>query len=206
MKRKSRKSTGSRARALAVTFAVAALSSNRSGRADVSESTASAPSVAASPPYRFTIRALAGLGDGSLGFGGRAAVSGEGWLNDHIGLGGFASASSQETCILCAGQEESTEALGLGVALRTAPSGHYGLLAIGAGYAWARRQETEGLQIFGASAPPPATRHSGVIVNGTLAWLFHAGPLEIGPGLVFEVTEWASTLVTANLAVGVALP
>ena len=81
------------------------------------------------------------------------------------------------------------------------------MLAIGAGYAWGRYWETGAFNLLGGGAPaPPDTKRSGALLDLTGAWLFHAGPLEVGPAMHLDVTTWGAAVITVNLAVGLAIP
>jgi hypothetical protein len=203
----SKDSMGSRAALTALLswlLSWAILSSAPWARAD--DNGANGSSTQDAEAYGTTIRAAAGLGAGQIGAAGRLAVSGERWFGDNAGLGAFFDASGQSTvCLLCPATKEAAQSVGLTLAARTAGRDSYGFFAVGGGYAWARRSESEGLELYNEGSPPPDTHYSGGIVNMSSAWLFHPGELEIGPLVVANVTTWGSITFTANLALGLAL-
>jgi hypothetical protein len=188
-----------RAPRFAAVFMCALFTWARPARAESQQSTGAAETR----PYLVTIRGAAGLGTGSFGVAGRAALSGEGWFSDHFAAGALWGESGQGgslNCFFCPSQNETLQFFGATVAARTAPRGSYGLLEVGAAYAWGQYWATAG------PLPQNATR-GGVLWSVSGAWLFHPYPLglETGPVLVMDVTTWGSLTLTANWALGFAL-
>jgi hypothetical protein len=183
----------SRAPRFAAVFFWAIFVCEHSARAEPPEST----EAAEARPYVVTIRGAAGLGIGQIGLTGRAALSGEGWFSDHFGVGAFWGGSVQLGGVF--GPSEALQFVGATVAARTAGCDSYGMLVVGAGYAWGQDQ---GGGLFDA---PPPTSVAGILGTVSGAWLFHDGPFETGPIVVLDATSFRSAMVTANWAVGFAL-
>ncbi len=166
--------------------------------AHAQEASAQAPPAA----YRFTARGSAGIGPGAYGVAARAGVSAEGWLTDHVGLGGaWGTSSAGPFLSMSGGTRENLELLGATAALRTAPYGSYGVLTLGAGYAWG--QDVNGSGIFGA--PPTVTQVTAFLVDVSGAWVFHDGPIGFGPGLHVDVLTQGAETVTFEVNLGLAL-
>jgi hypothetical protein len=178
----------------------------RSARADADEP----PAARSDPgkPYGASIRAAAGLGGGQMGVSERAVIAGERWLGDRLGAGVFFDAAAQASaCWFCASENEATQFAAATLAARTAPRGSYGLLTLGAGYAWGRRWLRGAPSLLGRNEGTESgeTYYAGAVLNLSAGWLFHPGALEIGPLFVVDATTWGSVTFTANLSVGVVL-
>jgi len=161
-----------------------------------------APVAATRPaPYALSVRGFGGLGAGSGGVGLRYGLAGEGWLTDFVGVGGFYR--GMDTAQIFSSQAQD-QAVGLSLSARTARRGSYGLLSVGGGYAWG--MQTTGLTFFCADscAPPTSRSVSGATLDVTLGWLFHPGPVEIGPAFALDTSSSGATL-TLNLALGFVL-
>lgn len=183
----------SRALRFGVTLFWALFLCELSARAEPPEST----EAVEARPYTVTIRGAAGLGIGQMGLAGRAALSGEGWFSDHVGVGAFWGGSGQSTGLF--GATEALQFVGATVAARTAGCGSYGLLMVGAGFVWGQDQGG------GFLDRPTPTSTAGILGSVSGAWLFHVGAFETGPVLVLDVTRFGSVMFTANWAVGFAL-
>lgn len=195
-------------RGLQLAFALSCtlVSHERLARAEPPEPTGPAGGTR---PYLLTIRANAGLGTGQLGVAGRAALSGEGWFSDHFGAGAFWGTSGQGgslDCIFCPAGNETLQFVGATLAARTAPRGSYGLLVVGAAYAWGRYWVTGGFDFgVGPTSQPPVDSRAGILGSLSGAWLFHVDGFETGPVLVADVSTWGSVMLTGNWALGFAL-
>jgi hypothetical protein len=177
-------------------------------RADSGDSNDEVPNP--KPPYIVTLRGAAGLGGGT-GFYMRAALSGEVWVDPYVGVGALWGTSNltRRMALFGPGDSEADSFLGLCLAARTSPRGSYGQLSLGVAYA--RGQRDDGYDQYDFSGAPTGNppsqsfSYSGVMVNVSAAWLFHGGPLEIGPRFDLDVTTWGNVTLTGNLALGVAV-
>jgi hypothetical protein len=151
-----------------------------------------------------SVRAVAGVGGGNIGPAGRAGLESDYWLSRHVGLGILGGVAIQDRIF-----DRSSELTFVAPALsyRSAPAGSWWLFGLSAGYAH-RSDEIRSFCLWQTSCRGGSTlRRDGAYFGATAGYLGHAGPVEVGPLLRLDgaVTELgASTLVTLNLALGLA--
>ncbi len=192
-------------------------------------STAAAEEPAA-PPYFVSLRGTGGIGAGSI-FGPRGEVSGEVWLNEFVGVGGFFGASSplvdassqvdftlpsttsqSSTTPPSSRSWQSVTFAGGSLAMRTAGRGSYGYVSFGAGSAWGQTKYARNCPIVmvvsvvpACTAPaPPPTSFEGAMVDMTLAWLWHPWGLELGPSFSVDLMN-GGVQGSLSVAVGFAM-
>ncbi len=207
------------ARWLTPLLGLALLLGARTARTDTVESPGA--SAVESKPYLFTVRGAGGIGHGRYALGVKGSVSGEGWFSRYFGVGAFGGVWGDATpcgLFLCDQKSETTYFLGLAAAARTKPGRTsrpgrfdtgYGLLRLGAGYAWGDYSETRGSGNWLSLAPRPPplwATYTGAEFEVTGAWLFHPWVFEIGPVVQFDATTWGSVMGSGNIALGLALP
>jgi hypothetical protein len=164
-------------------------------------------------PYLFSARATGGLTVGAS-TGPRAGLSGEIWLLENVGVGGFFAASSY---FVDASGQQTTDAVpnpttsqsvtlaGGSLAVRTASRGSYGYLSLGAGSAWGQTKYPATCVVAIAPAPStcaatPSTTFSSDLFDITAAYLWHSWGLELGPTVSVDVLNGG---VVASLSLGV---
>ena len=159
------------------------------------------------PAHRATIdyavRAGIGVGLGSGDHGGigtRAGVEGDWWWSHHVGVGARASRFAN-TDVFNASCE--VYAFAPTVSLRTSPmrSRSYGVLGLGLGYARVLQSSTSGGLLGGKTTHRSS---DAVYASVSAGWLFHHGPIELGPMLQLEATP-QTQVATINFVVGLGL-
>ena len=166
--------------------------------ASSSTSTEPAKSV---PTIDYAMRASIGLGGGDRGIGGRMALDAEWWSSHNYAIGGRVTAFGSSAIF-----QGSSDAYAVAptISFRTSASRSYGVLGFGLGYAHVTQTYGSGLCIFGPCAATTRKELDTVYASASIGWLFHPGPIELGPMLFAEATP-QTQIVTLGLVAGVGL-
>jgi hypothetical protein len=150
----------------------------------------------------YALRFHLGLGAGG-GIGAGVGMSTEWWGEDWLGFGGYAASFGYSRLFQGGG---SASGLGATAAVRTRNHGNYGMLQLGAGFgSYRTTYSPEGLCLADDCPPDEVSEGGTALFGATAGWMFHPGVGELGPLLRLDAASGGVTVVTINIALGVAV-